>query len=99
MFGILICGYFIYTYVFHFFEAKSFLVLRDNTPVLFERYSDMILSYSFIRERILNNKSVDSYYNDSSPLSPHVIDDFFKERSLEREANITKLKVQGNPVL
>ena len=51
--------------------------MKDNTPVFFNRYSDIILGYSFLRERILFNNSVDSFVNPSSIFSPPGIDEFF----------------------
>jgi hypothetical protein len=46
-----------------------------------------MLAYSLVRERIINNNDVSSYYNPSLiELSPENIDNYYKAKALKTES-------------
>lgn len=93
--GFVFTFYFLFTYIYHISEVKTLTDIKNYTPLLFQRYTDNMLTYSFMRERIINNNDVSSFYNPKLPLiSPHSIDNFYKERALRTEGQIANLKLQ-----
>jgi hypothetical protein len=85
--------YFLYGYVFHYVQIQRLMLIKESTPVFFERYSNLILAYSFIKERIINDNSVESFYSKTSEsYSPKEIDEAFKQKSLQNEARIKDLR-------
>ena len=79
LFGLLFGSYFIFSFVYHHNQVIQLYELKDFTPLIFERYTKMILSYSFLKERIINNNSLTSFYNPKSSFSPKDIDIFYSE--------------------
>lgn len=35
--------------------------MQDKVPLFFDRYQDLMLSFAFLRERIINNDTLSSY--------------------------------------
>jgi hypothetical protein len=64
-----------------------------NFPKLFDRYSYIMLSYEFVREKIMNSNSLKSFENEDSIFSPSDIDYFYKEQSLVTENTLAKIKI------
>lgn len=60
-FGLLFSTYFIYNYFDHVEDVKTLKEIKDYAPDFFDRYSDLMLSFSFMRERIINNGSLSSF--------------------------------------
>ena len=50
-------SYFIFTYVFHQYQLSILHSIQTVSPLFYQRYSDLYLSYAFLRERIINNNS------------------------------------------
>ncbi|TNV87907.1 hypothetical protein FGO68_gene9941 [Halteria grandinella] len=92
--GVVFSIYFVYGYIFHFQQLNQLSIIKGNTPIFFNRYSDMILSYSYMRERIMNNNEIQSY-NNYTPTGTSA-DDYFKEKSMKNEQNVKAIKV-ANP--
>ena len=62
--GIIFIGYFLQMSLLHTNLELQLTVLRKELPIFFDRYRNMILSYSFLRERIINNNSLVTYEYD-----------------------------------
>lgn len=90
--GLIFIAYFIYSYWYHISEVSKLIILKEHTPLFFNRYSDMILSFAFMKERILNNNSVESFYSNTSKFSPYHIDEFYKDKSQAIESYLVNLK-------
>lgn len=58
-----------------------------------------MMTYDFMRERILNNNSLLSFYDQNSAFSPMDPDHFYKERSLYVESKIADYKVSSPKIL
>ena len=59
-------------------------------PIFFNRYRYSILGYAFIRERIINNNTLDSFEYD--PQYGFDQDHMYIDRSMQIEKQLTSLK-------
>ncbi len=59
--GLVFITYFIQMYLMQGGFESGIKTLRNNLPDFFDRYRSIMLSYSFLRERIINNNSLDTY--------------------------------------
>lgn len=85
--GLVISSYFIYSFFYHNNFVNNLIYLSENNHTFFNRYTYIMAAYAFMRERILNNNSLDSYVildpnADGSDFSPPDPDDFFRMSSL-----------------
>ena len=61
--------------------------LNQSLPVLLNRYTFSILSYTFMRERILANNSLSSFEKDD--IYGFNLDSLYNDRSITVEGEIT----------
>jgi hypothetical protein len=47
-------AFFSYSYTIHFVKLEVLHTIQDNSPYFLSRYTDIFLSYQFLRERIMN---------------------------------------------
>lgn len=66
-------------------------------PIFFGRYKDLILTYTFLRERIINNNSIDSYEKD--PTYGHNLDLMYRDKSLQIENDINNIKINFDQIV
>lgn len=93
LFGLILCIYFGYNYFYHLQSMSALREIKDYTPIFFQRYENLMLGFAFMRERIINNNSLEAYVNKRhEDLSPENIDVFYKERSLMVEMQLMQLK-------
>ena len=59
--GLIFSAYFIQMNLMHNRFETGIQTLRSSLPSFFDRYRYMILSYSFLRERIINNNTLETY--------------------------------------
>ncbi len=51
---VLFCGYFIFGFVFHIYQLSTLEEIISYSPIFCKRYSDLYLSYGFLREKIIS---------------------------------------------
>jgi hypothetical protein len=59
--GLVFSGYFIQMNLMHNRFELGIKTLRNNLPYFFDRYRSLMLSYDFLRERIINNNTLPLY--------------------------------------
>lgn len=100
IFGLIFSIFFVYNYFDHLLDVQTVIEIKDHAPDFFDRYTNIMLSFDFMRERIINNGSLESFVFQSPILREGIdIDDYFKERSLETERNIAKLKLSAPNII
>jgi hypothetical protein len=52
-------------YVTQTFFQVQLSNLQERVPIFLDRYRDLMLSYAFLRERIINNNTLDTYETDT----------------------------------
>jgi hypothetical protein len=96
IFGLIFTLYFAYSYSFYFQKDRDVKTLQDTFPLILNRYTSLMLNYALMRERIINNNSVDTYYNPSSPhFSPQNIDHYYQLMFAANEADLSSLQSRG----
>ena len=65
--------------------------MQQSLPTFFDRYRDVILTYTFLRERIINNNSLSTYEED--PVYGHDIDQLYDDMSVEQEKILNDIKI------
>jgi hypothetical protein len=94
--GAIFTAYFIQIYVYHnYFESQLF-ELRRVIPIFFDRFRYLILSYAFLRERIINNNTLSSFETD--PLYGSDLDVLYNDYSMLVEKQLTDFKVSSASV-
>lgn len=68
-----------------FFQAQL-SDLQERVPIFLDRYRNLMLSYAFLRERIINNNSLDTYEIDDK--FKHDLDSLYNLKSEEVENRI-----------
>ena len=63
--------------------------LQSSVPLFTDRYRDIILAYTFLRERIFNNNSLSTYETDS--LYGNNLDLKYNDQSTQAEKDILTL--------
>ena len=66
--------------------------IQHTIPQLFNRFRYSILSYAFVRERIIYNNSLNSFEQD--PFDGYNIDAYYQDLSMDNEAELNLLKVE-----
>lgn len=61
LFGIIFASYFVFGFIFYQMELSRLGDIRSNMPVIFDRYSKLMIAFSFLRERIINNGDLSSF--------------------------------------
>ena len=59
--------------------------------MFFNRYSHLMLSYSFLRERIIHNNSLTSF--DQVPANGYNLDKFHHDQAIDNERHLQELKI------
>lgn len=67
IFGLLFSIYFIYNFFDHVEDVNTLLEIKEHIPDFFNRYTNVMLAFAFMRERIMNNGSLSSFVY-SSPI-------------------------------
>jgi hypothetical protein len=65
-------------------------------PIFFNRFRYLILSYAFLRERIINNNTLNSFETD--PRYGNDLDILYNDYSMQVENQLTDLKVTSASV-
>lgn len=100
IFGMIILAYFVYIYSFHQDQMSEIKHLNDQLPLFFNRYTDIILAYAFLREKIINNNSLSTFeLNESYFKSDKSIDSLFKNLALNNEKEIANEKTRAPSLL
>ncbi|TNV87946.1 hypothetical protein FGO68_gene6125 [Halteria grandinella] len=93
-FGLIFTVYFLYVYFYHNIQDQELITLHTHIPLFFNRYTFLMLNFAFMRERIINNNSLDSFYNGQlEQFSPKNIDDYYQQKSLDAEQDLSNLWV------
>jgi hypothetical protein len=64
--GLIFSFYFVQMNLMHTRFETGIQTLRNNLPYFFDRYRSIMLSYSFLRERIINNNTLSNYEYDNN---------------------------------
>lgn len=88
--GVIFAGYFIQMYVLNNQFQVQLVSLQSSVPSFFDRYRDLMLSYAFLRERIINNNSLETYETDK--YYGHDLDQMYRDLSTKVENDIKQLK-------
>ncbi len=88
--GLIFSAYFVQMNYMHNRFEVGIQTLRNNLPYFFDRYRSLILSYSLLRERIINNNTLETYeryefYNWN-------LDNLYIEQSSKIEQDLLRLK-------
>jgi len=62
--GLIFSVYFVQMNFMHTRFETGIQTLRNNLPYFFDRYRSLMLSYTFLRERIINNNTLGTYEQD-----------------------------------
>ncbi len=81
--GIIFASYFVQLYVSNEIFVSSLEKFTALMPIFFNRYRYSILGYTFIRERIINNNTMDSFEYD--PAYGFNLDRMYIDRSMQIE--------------
>ena len=65
-------------------------------PIVLDRFRYLILSYAFLRERIVNNNTLSSFEFDVN--YGNNLDNLYNDISMQVESKLTDLKVNSNSV-
>lgn len=85
--GSLFMAYFVSVLILHNVFETHLNTLNYSLPVLLNRYRYSILSYSFMRERILVNNSLTSFEKDER--YGFNLDNLYNDRSMEVDGDIS----------
>jgi ankyrin repeat protein len=85
-------AYFIQLYVYNNVFMSDLLYIQQSLPLLLNRFRYTMLSYAFMRERILNNNTLNSFNED--PIYGFNIDSLYIDKSMENEQRITDFKIR-----
>ena len=88
--GVVFAGYFIQMYVLNNYYENQMLALPSSMPTFFDRYRDIMLTYSFLRERVINNNSLDTYEADKD--YGHNLDQMYRDFQTSVENDIRNMK-------
>ena len=94
--GVIFTAYFIQIYVYHNYFESQVKELRHVIPIFFDRFRYLILSYAFLRERIINNNTLSSFETD--PRYGSDLDVLYNDYSMQVENQLTDLKVTSASV-
>jgi hypothetical protein len=95
--GSLFIAYFVFVLVEQNIFESHLDSLNRALPMLLNRYTYSILSYSFMRERILANNSLSSFENDK--IYGFNLDSLYNDHSIEVEGDINVLEARHSEVL
>ena len=88
--GLLFIAYFIQVITYQKYFKGNLQNLQDTVPLFFDRFRYTMLGYAFLRERIINNNTLQSFEFD--PVYGHYLDNKFNDDSIENEISLTALK-------
>jgi hypothetical protein len=77
--------------MYHVDRVGEVHIIKKYIPTFFNRYNDMYQSFYFLRERIINEDNLYSYYLTSSRYTPANPDDYYKIRAIENENLMAKI--------
>lgn len=86
-FGLFFSTYFIINYALHISGVGGLRELKDNSDIFYDRYTDLIYAYSYMREKLINNNSLDSFITDDTSAVKDIMQLNF-DRSLHVEKEI-----------
>ncbi len=92
--GIIFSVYFIQIYIYHNIFEDSLSNYMRIIPQFFNRYRYTMLSYSFIRERIINNNTLESFEYDY--FYGNNLDLMYNDKSMDVERELTSLKLENS---
>jgi len=78
------------------FQSEAYS-LQESVPLFFDRYRDLILSYAFLRERIINDNNLETF--EWSETYNHNIDLKYAEASTKIESEIIRFKNQHDQIV
>ena len=81
--GVLFTLYFAQVLIYHNYFVSQINELNETIPLIFNRFRYSILSYSIMRERLMNNQSLASFEYD--PVFGYNIDVMYNELSMDDE--------------
>jgi hypothetical protein len=88
--GLIFSVYFVQVTFMHNRFETGIQTLRNNLPYFFDRYRSLMLSYSFLRERIINNNTLRTYeYDDTYKWN---LDYLYNDFSSHIEQELLRLK-------
>lgn len=88
--GLIFSFYFVQMNLMHSRFETGIQTLRNNLPYFFDRYRSLMLSYSFLRERIINNNTLSTYEHDDH--NKWNLDYFYNDFSSQIEQELLRLK-------
>ena len=88
--GLVFSGYFIQMNLMHNRFELGIQTLRNNLPYFFDRYRSLMLSYDFLRERIINNNTLPLYETNDKYLTN--LDYLYNDQSSQIEQELLRLK-------
>lgn len=89
--------YFILVYIFDGRQDASLNGMRSHTSTFYDRFSNIMLTYNLLRERVIFNNSLDSF--ESDPVHGYNLDDIFLERSIASSQELIDLKQRPPQIL
>eukprot|EP00347_Sterkiella_histriomuscorum_P001449 403371996 len=99
--GLLVVGYFIYAYTFTNYAVSQIGSLLTLMPNFYDRYANLILSFNFLREGMVNlainpNQTMDEL---SYKLGFEINDiaNYYQQKSLENQQKLNTLKNDAAP--
>jgi len=95
--GSLFIAYFVFVLIEQNIFETNLKSLDRSLPLLLNRYRYSILSYSFLRERILANNSLSSFEKDK--IYGFDLDNLYNDHSIEVEGLINMLEARHSDVL
>ena len=95
--GSLFIAYFVFVLIEQNIFEYNLISLNQALPLLLNRYKYSILSYSFLRERILANNSLSSFEKDK--IYGFDLDNLYNDNSIEVEGEINVLEARHSDIL
>jgi len=95
--GSLFIAYFVFVLIEQNIFESNLISLNQALPLLLNRYKYSILSYSFLRERILANNSLSSFEKDK--IYGFDLDNLYNDNSIEVEGEINVLEARHSDIL
>jgi len=88
--GLIFSVYFVQMNIMHNRFEIGTQTLRNNLPYFFDRYRSLMLSYTFLRERIINNNTLGTYEQDDK--YKWNLDYLYNDFSSQIEQELLRLK-------
>ena len=88
--GLIFSVYFVQMNIMHNRFEIGTQTLRNNLPYFFDRYRSLMLSYTFLRERIINNNTLGTYEQDDK--YQWNLDYLYNDFSSQIEQELLRLK-------